>query len=258
MKHTDQIIDNTKSTVFKNYNMCLRDAVEVFTKQLINDLFDENHLSENGSDTKRKFLLILERLSVESGEDLWSNFQSSFVSIRKKLDLDAEAANRNDPAAKSLEEVYLAYPGFYAIAVHRLSHKLLQLEIPILPRMMSEFAHSTTGTDIHPGAEIGESFFIDHATGIVIGETTVIKNNVQIFQGVTLGGIQVKKSLAFTKRHPTIEDNVVIYANATILGGDVVIGANSVIGANVCVTESIPINSVVTVQKENNIFQKRI
>lgn len=258
MKHTDQIIDNTKSTVFKNYNMCLRYAVEVFTKQLINDLFDENHLSENGSDTKRKFLLILERLSVEYGEDLWSNFQSSFVSIRKKLDLDAEAANRNDPAAKSLEEVYLAYPGFYAIAVYRLSHKLLQLEIPILPRMMSEFAHSTTGTDIHPGAEIGESFFIDHATGIVIGETTVIKNNVQIFQGVTLGGIQVKKSLAFTKRHPTIDDNVVIYANATILGGDVVIGANSVIGANVCVTESIPINSVVTVQKENNIFQKRI
>lgn len=258
MKETEQIIENKKSTDFKNYNMCLRDAVEVFTKQLINDLFDENHFSENGSDTKRKFLLILDRLSVDKGEELWNTFQSSFVSIRKKLDLDAEAANKNDPAAKSLEEIYLAYPGFYAIAVHRLSHKLLELEIPILPRMMSEFAHSTTGTDIHPGAEIGESFFIDHATGIVIGETTVIKNNVQIFQGVTLGGIQVKKSLAFTKRHPTIEDNVVIYANATILGGDVVIGANSVIGANVCVTESIPINSVVTVQKENNIFQKRI
>ena len=122
---------------------------------------------------------------------------------------------------------------------------------------MSEFAHSTTGTDIHPGAEIGESFFIDHATGIVIGETTVIKENVQIFQGVTVGGIQVKKSLASTKRHPTIESGVVIYANATILGGDVVIGANSVIGANVCITESIPENSVVTVQSENIIFQKR-
>lgn len=258
MKEIEQIIEDKKSTIFINYNMCLRDAVEVFTKQLINDLFDENHLSENGSDTKRKFLLILDRLSVDKGEELWNTFQSSFRAIRKKLDLDAEAANRNDPAAKSLEEIYLAYPGFYAIAVHRLSHQLLQLEIPILPRMMSEFAHSTTGTDIHPGAEIGESFFIDHATGIVIGETTVIKNNVQIFQGVTLGGIQVKKSLAFTKRHPTIEDNVIIYANATILGGDVVIGANSVIGANVCVTESIPINSVVTVQKENNIFHKRI
>ena len=258
MKQTEQIIEFKKLTDFKNYNMCLRDAVEVFTKQLINDLFDENHLSKNGSDTKRKFLLILDRLSVDKGEELWNAFQSSFTVIRKKLDLDAEAANKNDPAAKSLEEIYLAYPGFYAIAVYRLSYQLLQLEISILPRMMSEFAHSTTGTDIHPGAEIGESFFIDHATGIVIGETTVIKNNVQIFQGVTLGGIQVKKNLAFTKRHPTIEDNVIIYANATILGGDVIIGANSVIGANVCVTESIPLNSVVTVQKENNIFQKRI
>jgi serine O-acetyltransferase len=153
--------------------------------------------------------------------------------------------------------VYLAYPGFYAITVHRLSHELLKLGIPVLPRMMNEFAHSSTGTDIHPGAEIGESFFIDHATGIVIGETTIIKNNVTIFQGVTLGGIQVKKILASTKRHPTIESGVVIYANATILGGDVVIGANSVIGANVCVTESIEENSVVTVQSENNIFQKR-
>jgi serine O-acetyltransferase len=123
--------------------------------------------------------------------------------------------------------------------------------------MMSEFAHGITGTDIHPGAEIGESFFIDHATGIVIGETTVIKNHVKIFQGVTLGGIQVKKSLAETKRHPTIENDVVIYANATILGGDVVIGANSVIGANVCITESLPENSVVTVQAKNKIFFKK-
>jgi serine O-acetyltransferase len=122
--------------------------------------------------------------------------------------------------------------------------------------MMSEFTHSITGTDIHPGAKIGHSFFIDHATGIVIGETTVIKDNVQIFQGVTLGGVQVKKSLASTKRHPTIENGVVIYANATILGGDVVIGENSIIGANVCITETIQANSVVTVQSENKIFQR--
>ena len=126
-----------------------------------------------------------------------------------------------------------------------------------MPRMMSEYVHGITGIDIHPGATIGESFFVDHGTGIVIGETTVIKDNVQIFQGVTLGGIQVKKSLASTKRHPTIESGVVIYANATILGGDVVIGKNSVIGANVCITDSIPENSIVTVQSENNIFQKR-
>ncbi len=248
----------TKERVaLKNYSMCLRDAVETFTKEIINNLFDENHLVEKGAHTKDKFLKILERLSVKNGENFWRSFEGSFIEIRKRLDLDAIAAEKNDPAAKSLEEVYLAYPGFYAIAVHRLSHKLLQLEVPVLPRMMSEYAHSTTGTDIHPGAEIGDSFFIDHATGIVIGETTVIKDNVQIFQGVTLGGIQVKKSLASTKRHPTIEDNVTIYANATILGGDVVIGKNSVIGANVCITESIPENSIVTVQSENNIFQKR-
>jgi serine O-acetyltransferase len=251
MKEKEQIV------AFKNYSMCLRDAVETFTRHLINNLFDVNHLSESGEHTRKRFLKILERLSVENGEDFWNDFEDSFIMIRQRLDLDAAAAERNDPAAKSLEEVYLAYPGFYAVAVYRLSHQLLKLEIPVLPRMMSEFAHSKTGTDIHPGAEIGDSFFIDHATGIVIGETTVIKDRVQIFQGVTLGGIQVKKSLASTKRHPTIESGVVIYANATILGGDVVIGQNSVIGANVCITDSVPENSVVTVQSENNIFQKR-
>ncbi|PQJ69422.1 serine O-acetyltransferase EpsC [Polaribacter butkevichii] len=251
MKQTEEKI------VFKDYSMCLRDAVETFTKDIINNLFDANHLAEKGAQTKHRFLKILERLSIENGEDIWATFENSFVEIRQRLDLDAIAAEKNDPAAKSLEEVYLAYPGFYAIAVHRLSHQLLKQEVPVLPRMMSEFAHSTTGTDIHPGAEIGDSFFIDHATGIVIGETTHIKENVQIFQGVTLGGIQVKKSLASTKRHPTIESGVVIYANATILGGDVVIGKNSVIGANVCITESVVENSVVTVESENNIFQKR-
>lgn len=207
----------------QNYSMCLRDAVEVFTKELINCLFDTNYNSINGEATKNKFLKILERLSIENEACFWLDFEKSFKEIRRKLDLDALAALNSDPAAKSLREIYLAYPGFYAIAVYRLSNQLLKQKIPVLPRMMSEFAHSTTGTDIHPGAQIGDSFFIDHATGIVIGETTVIKNNVKIFQGVTLGGIQVKKSMASTKRHPTIENNVVIYANATILGGDVVI-----------------------------------
>ncbi|AQS94961.1 serine acetyltransferase [Polaribacter sp. BM10] len=240
----------------QNYSMCLRDAVEVFTKELINCLFDSNYNSINGEATKNKFLKILERLSIENEACFWLDFEKSLKEIRRKLDLDALAALNSDPAAKSLREIYLAYPGFYAIAVYRLSNQLLKQKIPVLPRMMSEFAHSTTGTDIHPGAQIGDSFFIDHATGIVIGETTVIKNNVKIFQGVTLGGIQVKKSMASTKRHPTIENNVVIYANATILGGDVVIGENSVIGANVCVTETILENSVVTVQSENKIFQR--
>ena len=246
-----------EKVVFRNYSMCLRDAVAIFTKQLINNLFDVNHLTESGVQTRAQFLQILERLSIKNGINLWDDFENSFVSIRQKLDLDAAATEKNDPAAKSLEEVYLAYPGFYAIAVHRLSHQLLKLGVAILPRMMSEFAHSITGADIHPGAEIGNSFFIDHATGIVIGETTIIRDHVQIFQGVTLGGIQVRKKLASTKRHPTIENGVIIYANATILGGDVLIGADATIGANVCITESIQANSIVTLQSENNIFLKK-
>ena len=236
--------------------MCLRDAVETFTKGLINSLFDTNYYKENGSQTKQLFFEVLERLSIENKDCFWLDFQKSFIEIRRKLDLDALAALNSDPAAKSLREVYLAYPGFYAIAVYRLSNQLLKQEINILPRMMSEFAHSATGTDIHPGAEIGDSFFIDHATGIVIGETTIIKNSVTIFQGVTLGGLQVNKNMASVKRHPTIENNVIIYANATILGGNVVIGENSVIGANVCITESTQKNSLVTVQLENKIFQR--
>lgn len=237
--------------------MCLRDAVALFTKELINCLFDTQYQQENLVHTKSKFLIILERLSIENKDCFWSDFEKEFTGIRKKLDLDALAAYQSDPAAKSLREVYLAYPGFYAIAVYRLSTQLLAQGIVILPRMMSEHAHSVTGTDIHPGAQIGNSFFIDHATGIVIGETTIIKHNVTIFQGVTLGGIQAKKSMASEKRHPTIEDNVIVYANATILGGDVVVGANAVIGANVCITESVLENSVVTLQSENKIFQRR-
>lgn len=250
---------NTKTRldiVPKTYSMCLREAVGTFTKQLINCLFDDNYSERYLDEVKNKFYVILERLSINHKECYWADFENSFKEIREKLDLDAIAALHRDPAAKSLDEIYLAYPGFYAIIVYRLSHQLLKQEIRVLPRMMSEFAHGLTGTDIHPGAEIGSSFFIDHATGIVIGETTVIKENVSIYQGVTLGGIQVKKNLAQTKRHPTIENNVVIYANATILGGDVIIGENSVIGANVCITKSTSKNSLVTVQPQNTIFQK--
>ena len=159
--------------------------------------------------------------------------------------MDAEAIYNCDPASLSIEEIYMAYPGFYAIAIYRLAHELYKKGFPLVPRMMTEYAHQLTGVDINPGAQIGDSFFIDHATGVVIGETAIIKNNVKIYQGVTLGALYVTKNLQKKKRHPTIEDNVTIYANATILGGKTVIGENSVIGGNAWVTSSVPANSTV-------------
>ncbi len=237
----------------KNYTLTLKDTVEEFTKKLFYALFDEYYYQENIKNIEGLFLKITRKLLIKDTITIWVDYKETFKEIRQKLDLDAIAFEQTDPAAKSLAEVYLAYPGFHAIAVYRLSHELVKLNVPILPRMMSEYTHGLTGTDIHPGATIGNSFFIDHATGIVIGETTLIKDNVKIYQGVTLGGIQVKKSLAETKRHPTIENNVTIYANATVLGGEVVIGESSIIGANVCVTESVPSKSLVIYQSENKI-----
>ncbi len=241
----------------KNYHLCLKETVEVFTKHLFYALFDENYKTDNQEKIEKLFLTISDKLHIENASELWYVYQEQFLSIRHKLDLDAIAFEQSDPACKSLEEVYLAYPGFHAIAIYRLSHELYKLNQFTFSRMMSEYAHSITGVDIHPGATIGASFFIDHATGIVIGETTIIKSNVKIYQGVTLGGIQVKKELAATKRHPTIENNVTIYANATILGGDVTIGENSIIGANVCVTSSIPKASIVTYESENKITTRK-
>jgi serine O-acetyltransferase len=160
--------------------------------------------------------------------------------IRVVLERDLDAAVRGDPAAKSANEVILSYPGFQAITVNRMAHFLWTRQVPIIPRMMSELVHGRTGIDIHPGAQIDESFFIDHGTGVVIGETTVIGKNVKIYQGVTLGALSVKKEESDHKRHPTIEDDVTIYANATILGGETVIGKGSVIGGSVWITQSVP------------------
>jgi serine O-acetyltransferase len=152
---------------------------------------------------------------------------------------DAEAHLRKDPAAKSLDEVIRAYPGFLAITYYRFAHRLLELEVPLLPRLISRYAHQLTGVEIHPGATIGKRFAIDHGTGVVIGETAHIGDDVMIYQGVTLGALHVKKELENIKRHPTVEENVVIYANATILGGKTVIGRDSIIGGNSWITESI-------------------
>ena len=173
-------------------------------------------------------------------------FTSQFPAIQKALTLDAEATCDADPAATSVDEVILAYPGFYALACYRLAHHLLDLGIPLLPRLITERAHRVTGIDIHPGATIGRAIAIDHGTGIVIGETSVVGDRVRLYQGVTLGALSVRKDLAQTRRHPTIGDDVVIYANATILGGDTVVGHSSVIGGNVWLTHSVPPHSIVT------------
>lgn len=241
----------------KSYNVCLKDTVKTFTKRLFYSLFDCEQEEEHSNYLEQTFIEILKALEIENPEALWSTFKTQLPDIRRKLDLDAIAFERNDPASHCLQEIYLAYPGFHAISIYRLSHALYKLGVYILPRMMSEYIHGITGIDIHPGATIGESFYIDHGTGIVIGETSIIGKDVKIYQGVTLGGISVAKNLASTKRHPTIADNVCIYANATILGGDIVIGANSTIGANVWITQSVPEDSLVTYQTEIKIRPKK-
>jgi len=189
---------------------------------------------------------------------LTDKFFTDLEQVYENILLDAHTINNNDPASVGIEEVIGIYPGFMAIAIYRIAHILVPYKVPFLPRMFTEYAHSKTGIDIHPQAEIGSSFFIDHGTGIVIGETTFIGNNVKIYQGVTLGATYVTKSLASQKRHPTIEDNVVIYANATILGGDTVIGHDSVIGGNAWITKSTPPYSQIYHQSQTQIRSKTL
>ncbi len=188
--------------------------------------------------------LMVDKLPKDA-EGLAKDFIAKIPDIYEDLSEDVQAILNGDPAAKSEYEVIRAYPGFYAIAFYRIAHALHQLNIPLIPRMITECAHSKTGIDIHPGAVIAPSFFIDHGTGIVIGETCVIGRGVKIYQGVTLGALSVAKEMAETKRHPTIEENVVIYSGATILGGKTIIGRDSVIGGNVWLTKSIEPNSMV-------------
>lgn len=177
---------------------------------------------------------------ADQAEGLSNAFFEMLPTIYGTLQTDIEAIVKGDPAAHNEFEVVRAYPGFYAIAFYRLAHGLHQLNIPLLPRVLTEYAHSRTGIDIHPAAEIAPYFFIDHGTGIVIGETSKIGQYVKLYQGVTLGALSVAKELAKTKRHPTIEDNVVIYSGATILGGETIIGHDSIIGGNVWLTKSVP------------------
>lgn len=195
-------------------------------------------------DNKDKEYMELKALAVEKA----LQFIEKIPQVQAMLLKDVEAEFAGDPAAKNFEDIILSYPGLFAILTYRYAHELYLLDVPYIPRIMTEYAHSETGIDINPGASIGEYFCIDHGTGIVIGETTVIGNRVKIYQGVTLGALSTRKGqdLSGVKRHPTIEDNVVIYSNATILGGETVVGENAVVAGNTFVTKSIPANAKVT------------
>lgn len=194
-----------------------------------------------------------------SGQQICLEFLQKIPQVRALVQTDLEAAFDGDPAATSYDEIIFSYPGLYAIAVYRLAHELYQLQVPLIPRMMTEYAHNLTGIDIHPGATIGTHFFIDHGTGIVIGQTTVIGNYVKLYQGVTLGGLSTRggQRLRGTKRHPTLEDRVTVYAGASILGGNTVIGRDCVIGANAFVTSSVAPCTTVTVKNQELQLRSR-
>ena len=192
----------------------------------------------------------------KAAEDICMAFFKEIPKVREYLDTDLDATYEGDPAAFDKIEIVLAYPGLFATTIHRLAHELELLKVPYIPRIMSEYAHSETGVDIHPGATIGKYFFIDHATGIVIGETSEIGEHVKVYQGVTIGALSTKdgQTLRGTKRHPTIEDNVTLYAGAAVLGGDTVIGHDSVIGGSAFVTKSVPPYSQVLVNIESKVI----
>lgn len=233
-------------------NVPFRSEVEQFGERILSVLFP--HFCEerfpNEEALQREVLSLVALVgeavsrqgdeSSEKAREICEKLIQTLPALHDALLVDAQFIRDGDPAARSVDEVVAAYPGFQAIALYRVAHFFWQHQLSIFARAVTEYAHGLTGIDIHPGAVIGSPFFIDHGTGIVVGESTVVGNQVKIYQGVTLGALSVEKSLAETKRHPTIEDSVVIYANATILGGETVIGRESIIGGNVWLTESVP------------------
>lgn len=199
-----------------------------------------------------------EENAKERANEITEKFFESLPDIQQMLLKDVQAGFDGDPAAKSKEEIIFSYPGFFAIYVYRLAHVLYLERVPFIPRIMTEYAHGKTGIDINPGASIGEYFFIDHGTGVVIGETTEIGRNVKLYQGVTLGALSTRQGqqLANVKRHPTIRDNVTIYSNSSVLGGETVIGENTIIGGNTFITESIPANTKVSAKSPELVIKK--
>ena len=196
---------------------------------------------------------------MESAREITHRFLEKIPKLRDVLATDVQAGYEGDPAAFNTDEVIFSYPGMYAITVNRIAHELYLLGVPLIPRMMTEHAHSLTGIDIHPGASIGEYFFIDHGTGVVVGETTVIGKYVKIYQGVTLGALSTRggQSLRGVKRHPTLEDNVTVYSGASILGGETVIGTGAVIGSNAFITSSVPAQTRVSIKNPELQFKDR-
>ena len=243
----------------------VRKDVLAFLQKIIDFLFpvlaeeenpDEYYNFPDIKELLRKILLSY-HTGLEDIQGILDSFESFLPDVYELLLADAEAIYEGDPAAYSKEEVIISYPGFYAILVYRIAHALDQLSIPVIPRIFAEYSHSKTGIDINPRAIIGKSFCIDHGTGIVIGESSVIGNSVKIYQGVTLGAISVSKDKAGKKRHPTVEDEVIIYAGSTILGGQTTIGHNSVIGGNVWLTHSVAPNSLVVNQNSIRLMNNK-
>lgn len=228
-------------TVRNNLSMQLEDVLYNLSKQISIVL---KYLPEHEGKEERELLLEGEKLSIQ--------FLGRLPSVREMIQTDLQAAYEGDPAAFNKAEIIFSYPGLYAIMINRIAHELYLLGVPLIPRIMTEYAHAETGIDIHPGATLGRYFFIDHGTGIVIGETAIIGDNVKIYQGVTIGALSTRggQKLRGVKRHPTIEDNVTIYAGASILGGETVIGHDSVIGGNAFITVSIPSNTRVSIKNQ--------
>ena len=233
-------------TIRNNLAMQLEDVMYNLSKQISIVL---KYLPEHEDKSDDELLTEAEQLTLK--------FLDRLTEIRRLINTDLEAAYDGDPAAFNKPEIVFSYPGLFAILVSRIAHELYLLNVPLIPRIMTEYAHTQTGIDIHPGATIGEYFFIDHGTGIVVGETSVIGNNVKIYQGVTIGALSTREGqkLHGTRIHPTIEDNVTIYAGASILGGNTVIGRNSVIGSNVFITTSIPPDTRVSIKTQELLMK---
>lgn len=254
------LVRDLRSVIFPGYfgeDTAARLFPGQFTAYLLNDFYDR---------LKRQvevaFLyadqIMEKKEAAEKAENICANFFKRLPEIQQRLLKDVQAGFDGDPAAKSKEEIISSYPGLFAIYVYRLAHVLYLDRVPYIPRIMTEYAHGKTGIDINPGAEIGDYFFIDHGTGVVIGETTEIGNNVKLYQGVTLGALSTRQGqqLADVKRHPTIRDNVTIYSNSTVLGGETIIGENTIIGGNTFITSSIPANTKVSAKSPELVIKK--